>query len=364
MGRFLFNSAYALGLLLLVVLSAEITTRVEDRSRYGAPFWSTPDFDYDLFQTNSAGIRQGKPYGRHKKWRLNQFGFRSPEVPLERTPGKKRVMILGSSETFGVYESAGKDYPALLDSLLNKESEYEVINTSLPGMTLKSASEAFETRFSKFKPDFVVVYVSPLFYLNKTTQPTSTPTKQPSVKNLPAPPMRSRLFDKLKDAIDKPDFWQRRIDAQTLAARRAALEANCVYNSLPHELLDLFVADLAALVHQIESMGATPLLVTHAVQSQTPPTPADVIALQSFLIHTPRATSPLILEFEAAAREEMLAFAAAKKLPLVDLAQALNGNHEAFGDMVHFTDTGATIAARLISTAIFKLPIPCLDAPN
>ena len=118
----------------------------------------------------------------------------------------------------------------------------------------------------------------------------------------------------------------------------------------------MFISDLSVLIQKIEDRGAKPLLVTHAVQSNSIPTSEDLVALQASLLHTPRATPQLVLDFEAAIREEILAFAESGKLTVVDLARALNGRHEAFGDLVHFTDAGAAAAAQLIAEIIVSLP--------
>ena len=362
MRRRLLHAGYAFGLMLLVAFAAEITTRIEDRLRYDTDLLHSPDFDNDLFEPQANGDRRGKPFGRYQKWRLNQFGFRSSEVEIKRSSDRKRIMLIGSSETFGMFESPGKDYPAQLLSELNRFGDYEVINTALPGMTLRSATRAFDDRFARFSPDVVVIYVSPLFYLNMSPKKESASSKPTGVAATATarpqliPRFQLRFERKLRDALVTPEFLQRRIDAKTIESRRDALGANSVFTSFPQDQLDMFISDLNVLVQNIKDCGAKPLLVTHAIQSHSPPTPDDLRALQSSLVHTPRATPQLVLDFEAANREQILALAKSQSLTVVDLAQALNGRREAFGDLVHFSDTGAAIAAQMIAETISRHP--------
>ena len=90
--------------------SAELTARLEDRLRLGIDWFAVPDHDRDLVLHDELGIR-GRPNGRFKKWSLNSFGFRHQEMSLEPRPDCVRIIVLGASETFGLYESSGHGVP-------------------------------------------------------------------------------------------------------------------------------------------------------------------------------------------------------------------------------------------------------------
>jgi hypothetical protein len=47
--------------------------------------------------------QHGRPNAQYLKWKLNSLGFRGPELD----PGATRILCVGSSETFGQYESEG-----------------------------------------------------------------------------------------------------------------------------------------------------------------------------------------------------------------------------------------------------------------
>lgn len=46
------------------------------------------------------------------KWKLNALGF-AAQPSSERNPQAPRAMVLGASETFGLYEAEGKEYGPL-----------------------------------------------------------------------------------------------------------------------------------------------------------------------------------------------------------------------------------------------------------
>ena len=151
----------ALGLTVLV--SAEVTSRIEDRLRLGTSLTAAPS-DEDLVVRDQFGMR-GRPNARFKKWRLNSSGFRSAETTLEPEPDCERVMVLGASESFGLYESDGKEYPAQLSVMLNRHGCYEVINAAVAGMTVRTIGSFWDNWASRFRPATVVIYPTPAFYL-------------------------------------------------------------------------------------------------------------------------------------------------------------------------------------------------------
>src|SRR4051812_32633747 len=101
----------AVPLAVVMLASAEVGARVDDWIRLGIPFTHTPDYDHDLKYQDWFGVR-GKPLGRYRRWKLDNYGFRGPDIAKLPSPGCRRILILGASETFGLYESDNREYPA------------------------------------------------------------------------------------------------------------------------------------------------------------------------------------------------------------------------------------------------------------
>jgi hypothetical protein len=83
--------------------AVELASRIEQWVVYGAPILGVYTYDSALFTTDEFGIR-GKSNGSYEKWRLNAHGFRGPEVLPAKDPRRLRIVCIGASETFGLYE--------------------------------------------------------------------------------------------------------------------------------------------------------------------------------------------------------------------------------------------------------------------
>ena len=338
--------------------SAEFTCRVDDWLREGFPVLSMPDSDTQLVLEDGS-IRRGRPHGRFKKWELNAFGFRGPEIGLEPSPGAIRVMLLGASESFGLYESEQKEYPAQLRAILHSKGNYEVINAAVAGMTVRSMIPYWEHWASQFHPHLVVIYPTPLFYLNlpwrETTEEPSTQVRTVNRDGTPPLKLGSRLLFRLKDHIHTPRFIQWWRDERGIAAKTAGKGSDWLFASVPKENLDSFIRDLEELAEAIRLRGAEPILMTHAVRCMFPPEAQDSYDLHHMRVHFPRATESVMAAFEAAAVKRTIELGREKGWEVIDIAAVMNGKRDLFADLSHFTDRGAAIAAQLIAGHVVTL---------
>lgn len=101
----------AIGLLFLV--SLEFCARMDDVLIWKAPFWSRYSNEL-LTMRDALGGHRGHPNARFEKWQMNSFGFRGPEFEEKKPAGVIRIMAVGASETFGLYEKAGGEYPEVV----------------------------------------------------------------------------------------------------------------------------------------------------------------------------------------------------------------------------------------------------------
>lgn len=342
-----------LGLACAAGASAEIAARVDDWIRLGIPLAHTPDYDHDLKYRDWFGVR-GKPNGRYRRWHLDSTGFRGPDVARAKTAGCTRVMSLGASETFGLYERDGAEYPAQLRDSLRTHGCYEVLNAAVAGMGLQAIIRYWENYGAGFKPDIVIVYPSPVFYLS-TNQPVWPPLLDKAEPSSELP-LRPRLLESMHNAWATPDFIQSRRVRRWLARDRAGKPDSWLFRSVPGERLNEFTADLDSLVTSIRTHGSTPVLMTHAMRFGTPVDSGDALLLDSWNQFSPRATAETMLAFERDAAAAMRLDAARRQITLVDIDSALTGRRELFGDAIHFLDGGSAIVAGLLTRALTVPP--------
>ncbi len=331
-----------------LVLAAEATARIDDRVRRGVPLLAVPDAARDLVLRDSLGPR-GRPNGRYEKWRLNRFGFRSPDMTLLPAPGCTRVAVLGASETLGWYESDDKEYASQLRDSLSRNGCFEVVNAAVAGIPLPGITHLWNNWVARFQPSVVLVYPTPAFYL--WDKPPTYPGR-PRAATDDAPWWTPRLLQRAHDVLHYPAFIQRRRVARMIASAVAGHDSTWLFRDVPADRLHQYVTDLDSLVTAIRAAGATPVLLTHATRFTVPPDPADADLLNSWRQFLPRATTHAILAFEEATAQATRELAARRGVLVVDVARAMSGHREWFGDFAHFTDQGAGVMAGVIADSL------------
>jgi hypothetical protein len=332
------------------VISAEASARVEDWIRLGVPILHAPDYEADLTITDSAG-RRGKPNGRFKRWHLNSFGFRSPEMTVKPPPGCTRIIILGASETFGLYESDGKEFPAQLRDSLTPHGCYEVVNAALAGLGVRAITTLWDGWASQFGPAVVLVYPTPMFYLSER-DPTYPP-RPLHQSSPPSPPWwTSRLLDRARDVFEYPDFIQERRIIRKVAENDRGHPPDWFWPEIPTDRLRLFAQDVDSLVTAVRAKGSEPILMTHAIRFGLQTTAADSAALRAWHSGTPRARPATLLAFDRAADQAIRDLGTRRGVRVIDAAAQLSGHGSWFADGAHFTDAGASAMAQIITRAL------------
>lgn len=335
-------------------LFGELAARLDDWIFLSVPLLANPDREHDLLKHETDFIR-GREHGRFKKYRLNSFGFRGPEIEKRKTPGVPRVMILGASETFGLYESEGHEYPALVAAEFARQGRnVEVINAAVAGMTLPSLTAYWNKWAKEFEPDIVVVYPSPLFYLDDERPRPAKPDP-----DRPGPGFRSRFLERLVDTAKQSDILREAKTLAKIARARLRPQPVDVFDGVPRDRLDAYVGDLDRLVGDVRDSGARPVVVSHAFKFDEPLDARDTRELEAFRAFFPRAEPSTMVAFESAANEAIRRLPNHPSTPTIDAAAELTGRRDLFADPVHFNDAGSrAMAERLVRELTPLLPPP------
>ena len=334
---------------LAFVAGAELTARVDDLMRLGVPPFATPDYAADLTLRDSVILR-GKPGGRHKNIRLNAAGFRGPPIARKPPPGCVRVIVVGASESVG---QPGRDYPSHLQEALRSRGCFEVHNAAMGGQHLAQVTQGWTSWGRRWSADIVVVYGTPPFYL--TNAPPEYRTRPPP-RHVKPSPFKPRVLGRLTERSFWPApllEWKLR---REIAADVRAQPPGWQFREVPPDRLALFERHLDSLTSAIQSSGARPILVTHAMRFPEPPAPEDEVLLLQWQRES-RATARVLLEFERAANRAMRRVARQRGAMLVDAAALMNGRRSWFSDFSHFTDAGATVLARVIADSVLTLTV-------
>ena len=111
-----------------------------------------------LLEEDSSGIIHNVPNAKYEKWEINSFGFRGKEINLEKREDQFRIVCLGASETFGLYESKDKEWPSQLGEMLKDQfPRVEVINASVIGLNFNKRKDYVEKYILPLKPDIMII---------------------------------------------------------------------------------------------------------------------------------------------------------------------------------------------------------------
>src|SRR5690242_11355966 len=226
----------------LALLVAEATTRFDDWLRFGMPFLGTADETANLRIVDTLGVR-GRPNGRYLQYHLDNYGFRGlSDVTIARRPGCERIMVLGASETFGISEPDGFEYPAQLAQRLNERGCTEVLNAAVPGMALPHIRYTWNHYWRQFAPDYVLIYPSPIFYLSNRL------SRGPQIEGLRSAaaqraPFRPRLVLLAHQVFSYPAVIQRRRIARFTRDALAGVPDDSLWREVPNDRLELFRSD-------------------------------------------------------------------------------------------------------------------------
>jgi hypothetical protein len=348
----------------LVVL--ELTCRIEDWVRFGTPFLTPITSQSDLIMRDREGMH-GRPNARFQKWVMNGLGTRGPAAAAAKAPGSVRVVVAGASETFGLSESPGMEFPRQLEDTLGRwladrcrttaVQRFEVLNAALPGMSLPTIEQDVRNRIRRFGADVILLYPTPVQYLDDEPPYPAPPDSAADQRGLSLtrawyPRIVPRIRNETKAII--PDVvltWLRR---RQTSAYIGAQPSGWRFTSLPTDRLQQYDADLRRFIGTVRSLGAAPVIATHGNLFMRPGL-RDSHMLAAWEKFYPRATAPVIVAFDSAARELTLQAARDSAVTVADVAPRLAGIVTVpFSDFAHFTDSGAAIVASSLAPAVLK----------
>jgi hypothetical protein len=364
---FLRTAAGIVGLILIIALAMEVTCRLDDWIRYRTPIWSRVVSEEDLLVRDADGMH-ARRNSRFQKWVINEVGTRGPSAASQKSPGALRVVTVGASETFGLYESPDQEFPRQLEDSLRRwltvpecatggpPHRIEVLNAAIFGMSLPTVIADVAARVRRLGPDVVVVYPTPVQYLAGLPPVAATPDSTGADAVLaPTRAFYPRALGRLRQQLKRmtPAWLLTYSRERAIDDALADTAEGPPFADFPADRMALYERDLGRLISTIRAIGAEPVLVTHANWSMSGH--PDSAMLTAWRQNYPRASGSLILAFDSAGADATRRVAADSAVTLVDLAAAVRGHRgPVFADYAHFTDAGAAFVARTIGEGLLR----------
>jgi len=366
---FIFGGMKFFVAILIFVLTIEVCARLDDAIKYGAPFLE--EYSYGRLQSRDIdGLPYNLPNARFEKWQHNSLGFRGPEVRQNKPSSMVRVVCIGTSESYGLYESPGKEWPSQLQAIL-PTSKYEVVNASVVGLDLSSFDAYLKKHILPLDPDIIILVVSPLFYVtgiertaaeNSLSAQTERKIETRKVSMMSKLMKNIRSLPKIKQISKQAlmnnfpnllkGYQLRNLQRQIEEIERFRLNGRKARDAVPDIYVDRFHKELSKLVESIRSQGievmlsSSPALISHDNISEYP---------EIFLDNR-----RFFIEFSFAGMIDTIMkcnlvvarVAVEQGAMFVDSAALLQKSTEYFSDNVHFTDKGAQLIAEAVAAQL------------
>lgn len=335
---------------ILAFLTLEGAARIDDAVSEGAAFCA-PYTINTLFQPSQFG-REGKPGARFGKWTMNRLGYRGPEP----APGRINIVAFGASETFGLYESAGHEYPRALEGLLNSEGppRFNVINLALPGVRI--GRRGYLVRgIEQTQAKAVIIYPSPANYIG-TTEPLCNKPIRP-VSNELAPLDHIRIKGKVEELAKRntPAWLMTQLRRYIIWSDVSKVT---VVDRVPQSTIEAFKTDISCAARAAQQAGATVILVTHATYFGQELKLADRPMMTSWRRFYPELSESGFLDLEQRANAAVEVVGVDLNATVVDASRSIPPGSANFADFVHFTTAGAGQMAAILKPAVLTATSP------
>ena len=301
-----------------------------------------------LYEYDRLGKR-GKPFARYKKWKLNSLGFRGPELHK----GSERIVCFGSSETFGLYEPEGQEFPRQIERYLNGDGaqRFEVVNAAYPGETIVTATRRVPEIVEQLQPRFAIIYPSVANYIWLPWIKSAHDASKIAVPGKP-PVFEWRVAENARVVLkqilpERLQTWLRQREVS-----RAASEFGPPLDRVPDENVAILHDDLVTLVSGLRSRGLEPVLVTHATRFGSSVTPADYPMLVAWRKFDPMLKEEGFVDMEQRMNAAIRAVAREEQVALVDAANLIAPGPKNFADFSHFTAAGAERMGQEIASGL------------
>jgi acyl-CoA synthetase (AMP-forming)/AMP-acid ligase II/acyl carrier protein len=297
-----------------------------------------------------TGLRRMRPGARFGSVQANSYGYRSPDIPLQKPPRVIRFAFLGDSLTFGSWrggdEATWPFHTLKTLRLAHQGLAYDYVNAAMPGNGVRHVTIQFRESISKFQPDVVTLVPG------GSGSRTDWARKKIGYSGVHYIPSRLGQRSPLIGLIEKNlVIWLRQIKA---LSDRGKLTFE------PHELRELskvFQRKLHDLVTECQNRGCLVVLLTRETKIQRSQKKlARIWSAGSRLYYEPYMSIPALIDVKDESNRVYREVAAQTGAVLVDLAGTLPPTKKYFEDSSHCTPEANRLIGERVGRALSESP--------
>ena len=340
--------------IVLLALISEGAVRVRQSIKQGVPwgsnFWGS---DQTYVIDPESGLRVLIPNGHFGPININSFGFRSPELPVEKPAGRLRLAFLGGSTTYCAEVSSDQmTWPYMVVAAIKQhfpDLDIDFINGGVPGYTTETLKPYLEKRVARFHPDVIIIYeatndLSWNSFVLAQEQGVKIHTTDQSMGWLARHSLLVYLVEKNLSILEQQHPLGGKEARRKIVVDQARLAA-------------MYRSDLAALVEASKKVADLVVTVTFAPRLRASQSPEELRAAAiTSLYYMPYMTPAAVLEGFQRYNDVIRSVAAEEDTLLVGGEDSIPADAEHYKDSVHFTDAGSILMARRVTDSLLSSP--------
>ncbi|MBI4568278.1 MAG: SGNH/GDSL hydrolase family protein [Planctomycetes bacterium] len=356
--------ALALAATLLFLGLAEVGARVYHRVKHGE--WLVAEREPPLYGDHpalpyapipGAMADRSTPLGHRVRVVIGPHGFRGEPPATPRPRGERRVVTLGGSTTFCVFQNEGDTWPARLQRLLAAppSADVKVFNCGVPGYMSRHSLHNLAHRILEWEPDVVICCD-----LYNDLKPNRAPGFEPDYSHWERVVKKERQESEnsLSAALaDRSVLWLKLRFKLGLAPNNRAEPDPTVkrFDTVDERGVIAFQRNVESMAAICRARGIDFVIATCPL-AFTRATPMERLArYKGLLIHNRKLTVRGVVDgaerYNAALRDAAVRTGA----PLIDLEAAAAGREDLFGDECHFNDEGCDRIARAAAPVVAEI---------
>lgn len=116
---------------------------------------------FQMFFPRYKNLTYDHQYTGGHKLNINKDGYRGRQIPIDRNSDQLRLLAFGDSISFGTGISDQDTWVSQSIKTLKRQNDIslEVINASMPAVSLRDINYAFKHRWHLYQPDVVILQV-------------------------------------------------------------------------------------------------------------------------------------------------------------------------------------------------------------
>lgn len=341
------------GIVILMViwgglLAGEMGLRVIQRSKFGIA--TTVERSEQFYTDPATKLRLMHPNQMLGRIRINNLGFRGPDVPVEKPPRTLRIAFLGSSTTYDAYADEQRNWPARVVAMLKNRfgtsCEVDFVNAGMPGFGTRQTRLLYQAKIRPLSSDVVI------FMPGDINQNLAKLAENRGLETFAEPSDWLTRNSVLYALVSK--------NVRVLKLQRSAFVKRGKLDFDLNDALAPFEDQVAQLTNEVQEDGALLNLVTVSSQVRAGQTnERKVKAAITALYYMPYILIDDLIRTRDAYNAHLQRFGEKRNLVVIGKENAIPADSVHFYDSLHFLPPGSELnAARIVdalaSSAAFR----------